>query len=73
MRRTLVEYDPRWDRSARSLATALRGCETRAVKGRGRTLKVIAGTDYKGVTPVRAEDMQQGEFGAVNGDQVVCP
>ncbi|MFE0103230.1 LCP family protein [Streptomyces sp. NPDC059009] len=73
LRRTVVAYDPRWDRSAKSLATALPGCEMRKVKGQGATLKVIAGTDFKKVRPVRAEDAYQGEFGAVTGDQVVCP
>ena len=60
VRRTHVTYDPRWDRSARSLAAALPGCELRAVKGQGATLKVMAGPDYKGVTPVRAEDPHRG-------------
>ncbi|MFK4224316.1 LCP family protein [Streptomyces sp. NPDC019890] len=73
VRRTYVRYDPRWDRSARSLAAALPGCELRAVKGQGPTLKVTVGTRYRGVTPVRAEETHQGEFGAVTGDQVVCP
>lgn len=71
--RTFISYDPRWDRSARSLSTALKGCEMRPVKGQGPTLKVTAGTDYTGVVPVRAEDAFQGEFGAVTGDEVVCP
>ncbi|GGZ63687.1 LytR family transcriptional regulator [Streptomyces inusitatus] len=71
--RTFISYDPRWDRSARTLATALRGCEIRAVKGQGRTLRVTAGADYRGVTPVRAQDAYQGEFGAVTGDEVTCP
>ncbi|WP_406279467.1 LCP family protein [Streptomyces sp. NBC_00191] len=73
VRRTYVRYDPRWDRSAKSLAAALPGCELLKVRGQGPTLKVTAGTDYKGVTPVRAEAKHQGEFGAVTGDQVVCP
>nr|WP_245769682.1 LCP family protein [Streptomyces indicus] len=72
VKRTLVEYDPRWDRSARSLATALPGCELKAVKGQGGTLKVTAGPDYEQVRPVRATDINQGEFGVVTGDQVVC-
>ena len=72
LRRTLVTYDPRWDRSAKSLAAALPGCELKAVPGQGRTLRVTAGTDYKGVTPVRPEETHQGEFDAVTGDQVVC-
>uniref|UniRef100_UPI0006EB2EB4 LCP family protein n=1 Tax=Streptomyces silaceus TaxID=545123 RepID=UPI0006EB2EB4 len=72
-RRTVVAYDPRWDRSAKALATALPGCEMRKVEGQGATLKVIAGSDFKTVRAVRAEDAYQGEFGAVTGDQVVCP
>lgn len=73
VRRTYVTYDPRWDRSAKSLAAALPGCELRAAKGQGPTLRVVAGTDFRKVTPVRAEDPNRGEFGAVTGDQVVCP
>ncbi|WP_455433061.1 LCP family protein [Streptomyces vietnamensis] len=71
-KRTLVEYDPRWDRSARSLAAALPGAELRAVAGRGGTLRVTVGGNYKGVTAVRAE-AGGAPFEAVTGDQVVCP
>ncbi|MFF1381417.1 LCP family protein [Streptomyces sp. NPDC058308] len=70
--RTVVAFDPRWDRSAKALATALPGAELRAVPGQGATLKVIAGTDFRAVRAVRAEDVHQGEFGAVTGDEVVC-
>ncbi|MFF3454880.1 LCP family protein [Streptomyces sp. NPDC002730] len=73
VRRTYVTYDPRWDRSARSLAAALPGCELRAARRQGPTMKVTAGRDYKGVTPVRAEEVPRGGFGTVTGDQVVCP
>ncbi|MFI6688777.1 LCP family protein [Streptomyces sp. NPDC050485] len=73
MRRTLIEYDPRWDRSARSLAVALPGSELRPVKGLGLTMKVTAGADFKDVVPVRAEEPPQGDFATVTGDQVVCP
>ncbi|WP_405972380.1 LCP family protein [Streptomyces sp. NBC_00988] len=72
VRRTVVAYDPRWDRSAKSLAAALPGSELRAVKGQGPVLKVIAGRDFKQVTRVRATDVQQGEFGVVTGDEVGC-
>lgn len=72
VRRTVVAYDPRWDRSAKSLATALPGSELRAVKGLGATLKVIAGTDFHEVRKVRAAQMGQGEFGVVRGDEVGC-
>ncbi|WP_167343549.1 LCP family protein [Streptomyces toyocaensis] len=72
VRRTVVAHDPRWDRSAKSLAAALPGSELRAVKGQGPTLKVIAGTDFVKVRKVRAEDPGQGEFGVVRGDEVNC-
>jgi LCP family protein required for cell wall assembly len=73
IRRTYVLYDPRWDRSARSLAAALPGSELRKSKGQGPTLKVVAGRDFKAAAPVRAEEPTRGEYGAVKGDQVVCP
>ncbi|MGW5864895.1 LCP family protein [Streptomyces sp. NPDC055239] len=72
LKRTVVAYDPRWDRSAKSLATAMPGSMMRAVNGQGATLKVFAGQDFKQVRAVRAEDAYQGEFGAMTGDQVVC-
>ncbi|MFF2780762.1 LCP family protein [Streptomyces sp. NPDC058052] len=72
--RTLVEYDPRWDRSAKTLAAALPGAEMKAVPGRGGTLRVTVGSRYEGVTAVRAEAAPaRGPFEAVTGDQVVCP
>ncbi|WP_435797154.1 LCP family protein [Streptomyces microflavus] len=73
LRRTLVTYDPRWDRSAKSLAAALPGSELRAVKGQGATMEVTAGSDFTKVRPVRAESKQTGEFATVTGDEVVCP
>ncbi|MEV7676621.1 LCP family protein [Streptomyces sp. NPDC088752] len=69
---TVVEYDPRWDRSAKSLAAAVPGARLEAVTGRGGTLRVIVGADYKGVRAVRAEEPET-PFEAVTGDQVVCP
>ncbi|MEU9865648.1 LCP family protein [Streptomyces sp. NPDC047971] len=71
--RTVVEYDPRWDRSAKSLAAALPGASLKPVKGRGATLRVFVGGDYKGVTPVRPEEPAKGPFVAVKGNEVVCP
>jgi hypothetical protein len=73
VRRTVVAYDPRWDRSAKSLAAALPGSELRPVNGQGAVLKVIVGTDYKGVTKVRAEAPRPaGEPTVVRGDEVGC-
>lgn len=67
LKRTVVAYDPRWDRSARSLAAALPGSELRAVKGQGAVLKVIAGADFERVRKVRAEDELQGSSGWSRG------
>ncbi|WP_345655889.1 LCP family protein [Streptomyces tremellae] len=69
---TVVAYDPRWDRSARSLAAALPGSRLKAVKGQGATLKVVAGTGFTEVAPVRAEEAPSGAFSTVTGDEVVC-
>ncbi|MFE6665984.1 LCP family protein [Streptomyces sp. NPDC057697] len=73
LKRTLVTYDPRWDRSARSLAAALPGAELRAVRGQGSTMRVTAGADFDTVQRVRAEEKNNGEYGAVTGDEVACP
>ncbi|MEU8702975.1 LCP family protein [Streptomyces sp. NPDC048680] len=73
LKHTLVTYDPRWNRSAKSLAAALPGAELKAVQGQGATMKVIAGADYTTVERVRAEQSDPGKFGAVTGDEVVCP
>ncbi|MFF4170997.1 LCP family protein [Streptomyces sp. NPDC001744] len=70
--RTVVEYDPRWDRSAKTLGAALPGAELRAVEGRGATLRVTVGTDYRGVRAVRAEEAET-PFEAVTGNEVTCP
>ncbi|MGW2656084.1 LCP family protein [Streptomyces sp. NPDC001478] len=73
LKHTLVTYDPRWDRSAKTLAAALPGAELKAVTGQGGTLRVTAGEDYRAVERVRAEEPDPGRFGAVKGDEVVCP
>ncbi|MGW0846375.1 LCP family protein [Streptomyces sp. NPDC002787] len=70
--RTVVVYDPRWDRSAKSLGAALPGAELRPVRAQGPTLKVITGTDFKKVRKVRAEDPEQSESDVVTGDEVSC-
>ncbi|WP_066956484.1 LCP family protein [Streptomyces lushanensis] len=72
VRRTVVLYDPRWDRSARSLAAALPGSELRPVRQQGATLKVTLGSDFRAVTPVRVEAPSKDRFETVTGDQSVC-
>nr|WP_254813257.1 LCP family protein [Streptomyces cavourensis] len=73
LQRTLVTYDPRWDRSAKSLAAALPGSELKAVKGQGAVMEVTAGADFTKVRPVRAETKHSGQFATVTGDEAVCP
>ncbi|MFD3547878.1 LCP family protein [Streptomyces sp. NPDC058655] len=73
VKRTVIMYDPRWDRTARTVSAALPGSELRAVAGQGRTVVVVAGADYRTVVPVRAEDPYEGgTTPVVTGDQVVC-
>ncbi len=78
VRRTVVFYDPRWERSAKALAVALPGSELRAAPGQGPTLRVIAGTDFREVHRVKAAQPQAppgpgSQQAVVTGDQVVCP
>ncbi|WP_261996515.1 LCP family protein, partial [Streptomyces plumbidurans] len=72
VKRTVVAYDPGWDRSAKSLAAALPGSQLRPVKGLGPQLKVIVGADFKGVRKVRAESADLAAPRVVTGDQVAC-
>ncbi|MFF9816322.1 LCP family protein [Streptomyces sp. NPDC014006] len=70
--RTVILYDPRWDRSARSLAAALPGSLLRPAPGRGPLMKVIAGTDFRQVRTVRAEQPGQAQTSVVRGNEVGC-
>ncbi|GGV23911.1 LytR family transcriptional regulator [Streptomyces filipinensis] len=69
---TVISYDPRWDRSARSLAAALPGAELRPLPGQGPLLKVVVGADFKDVRKVRYDDPQQPQQNVVRGNEVVC-
>ncbi|MFF3938771.1 LCP family protein [Streptomyces phaeofaciens] len=71
--RTVIAYDPGWDRSAHSLAAALPGSELRAVPGLGPTLKVIAGADFREVRRVRVQEPVVEESEVVRGSEVGCP
>lgn len=75
--RTVIAYDPRWDESARSLATALPGATLRTVTGQGPVMKVTVGTDYRSVRRVRPADPAawiDGTTGiaAFTGDELTC-
>ncbi|UGQ09517.1 LCP family protein [Yinghuangia sp. ASG 101] len=51
---TLIRYDPRWNRSVQTVAAALPGSRLEPVEGLGRTIEVVVGSSYAGVTPVAA-------------------
>ncbi|WP_372408047.1 LCP family protein [Streptomyces luteireticuli] len=73
--RTEVAFDPRWDRSARTLAAALPGAVLRPVTGQGPVMRVTLGADFGGVRPVRAVTPRpaDGPAGVLTGDRAVCP
>ncbi|MFF4604631.1 LCP family protein [Streptomyces sp. NPDC001339] len=72
---TVIAYDPRWNRSARSLAAALPGAQLRPVAGQGPVLRVTVGRDHAEVRRVRAEQpaREPGGIEAITGDEAVCP
>ncbi|WP_449657749.1 LCP family protein [Streptomyces echinatus] len=69
---TVIAYDPRWDRSARSLAAALPGSELHPAPGQGPLLKVTAGADFRNVRKVRFDDPAQPQQSVVRGNEVTC-
>ncbi|GGX61515.1 LytR family transcriptional regulator [Streptomyces minutiscleroticus] len=72
VRRTVVAYDPGWDRSAKSLAAALPGSVLRSVPGQGATLRVIVGSESHRVRGVRVDAAAEAGSDPVRGDEVVC-
>ncbi|MFD4602169.1 LCP family protein [Streptomyces sp. NPDC058464] len=73
--RTVISFDPRWDRSARSLAAALPGSVLRAVPGQGPVLRVTVGADFKGAVRtvrVAAPVPPKVEAPVIRGDEKVC-
>ena len=73
-KRTTIAYDPRWDRSARSLAAALPGAELKKDEGRGPRMHVLLGEEHHTVRKVVADDPSSGakRLHATTGDSVGC-
>ncbi|WP_459186310.1 LCP family protein [Streptomyces sp.] len=70
---TVIRYDPNWDRSVLSLYAALPYAELEPVPGQGEQMKVIVGTDYRGVRPVGlGHSVSDSEPHAFTGDSVNC-
>ncbi|MGC0419120.1 LCP family protein [Embleya sp. AB8] len=81
--RTVIRYDPRWDRSVKTVQAALPGATLEPVTGLGRTIEVVAGSSYQGLTPVRVgaapAEQPAGDsatpnpaYSAKSGDEVSC-
>jgi LCP family protein required for cell wall assembly len=71
-RRTVIVYDPRWDRSARSLAAALPGAALKPVRDQGGVMRVTLGAGFAGVTPVKAVPPRSGVTDSLSGDDLRC-
>ena len=79
LKKTEIAYDPRWDRSAKSVAAALPDSTLRKVKGQGPLMKVTLGGNFDKVTPVREgepavapTDKDKRDYSAISGDEVTC-
>jgi len=72
IQRTVIRYDPRWDRSVKSLAAALPSAELVPVTGQGPLMEVTLGADFTKVTPVSVAAVANVGEDAVTGDEVTC-
>ncbi|MFI1585865.1 LCP family protein [Embleya sp. NPDC020630] len=81
--RTIIRYDPKWNRSVKTVQAALPGAASEQVTGLGRTIEVIVGSSYPGLTPVRVgganteapstDPATPGPaYSAKSGDEVSC-
>ncbi|MET9294945.1 LCP family protein [Streptomyces sp. NPDC003077] len=72
--RTVITYDPRWDRSAHSLAAALPGARLQPTPGQGPRMRVMLGAEFRAVHPVRWDDSlgTATGFRTFTGDQAEC-
>jgi hypothetical protein len=70
---TTVQYDPRWDQSAKTLAYAAGATTQEKVKKLGPVLTLIVGSDFTEVKKVVLNDLTQDYTAQVNtGDENYC-
>jgi LCP family protein required for cell wall assembly len=79
---TIVRHDPAYDRSAATVAAALPGSVLMPAPNLGRTIEVVVGPGYAGVTPVRVASpapvpgasgpASEPVFRTTTGDEVAC-
>ncbi|WP_406286094.1 LCP family protein [Embleya sp. NBC_00896] len=80
--RTIIRFDPRWNRSVKTVQAALPGSVLEPVTGLGRTIEVIAGSSYAGAAQVRVGNVPTEQpadtatpnpaYSAKSGDEVSC-
>ncbi|WP_243085438.1 LCP family protein [Streptomyces sp. 891-h] len=71
--RTTITYDPRWNRSARSLAAALPGAELVEAERRGARMRVTVDDPHQRVRRVRPPEVDSAPGEApMRGDEVDC-
>lgn len=52
---TVIEYDPRYDESVKTLQAAFPDAQFKEVEGLGSTFRITVGSDYNGVAPVKVK------------------
>jgi len=80
--RTIIRFDPKWDRSVETVKAALPGAVAEPVTGLGGTIEVIVGSSYAGVTAVRVapaadetpttDTTGNPAYSSKSGDEVSC-
>ena len=63
---TVIEYDPGFDQSLKTLQAAFPGAQTKAVSGLGNTFVLLVGSDYTGVRPVSVSANASGPTTSIN-------
>lgn len=58
---TIIQYDPRYDTSLKTLQASLPNATTVAVPGLGKTFRIIAGNNYAPLSPVLTADGNPAE------------
>ena len=71
-RTSVVVSDPKYDQSARTLRTAVKGSSGSTVAGQGSTLTLVVGRDFAGVTPVVVRSTSSQTTPPRTADQSVC-
>jgi LCP family protein required for cell wall assembly len=70
---TTVEYDPKWDQSAKTVAYAANTTTMNKVKKQGQTVNLIIGSDFTGVQSVQISDLAKDATANLNtGDESYC-